>query len=190
MPVLVQPLPANPGVAPISTVFGASLRADKKTSPFPEAARRIWNGNCGSYDTTITKTRMKAKILMAVLACLALFASCDKQIVSHTGDDTGNLYGIWQLDKKTETESQSSGDQTKETDFSNIHFYLAISNAGVPHALAKKGSFTELANSTVYDMELNGTFDVLELTSGSFVIQQKNALGVTVTYAFKKVQTQ
>jgi hypothetical protein len=39
-------------------------------------------------------------------------------------------------------------------------------------------------------MELNGTFDVLELTSGSFVIQQKNVLGVTTTYAFKKVQTQ
>lgn len=167
---------------------------------------------------------MKAKFLMAALACLALFASCDKQVVSHTGDDTGNLYGIWQLDKKTEVVPQSSGDQTKETDFSNsnIHFYLAISNAGVPHALAKKGSFTELdlkdvdvdgtlftynaeqkkisfveklwltelVNLTLYDMELNGTFDVLELTSGSFVIQQKNVLGVTVTYAFKKVQTQ
>ncbi len=49
---------------------------------------------------------------------------------------------------------------------------------------------TELVNLTLYDMELNGTFDVLELTSGSFVIQQKNVLGVTVTYAFKKVQTQ
>lgn len=165
---------------------------------------------------------MKAKFLMAVLACLAMFSSCDKQVVSHTGDDTGNLYGIWQLDKKTETEPQSSGDQTKETDFSNIHFYLAISNAGVPHALAKKGSFmeldlkdvdvdgtlftynaeqkkisfveklwlTELVNLTVYDMELNGTFDVLELTSDSFVIRQKNFLGVTTTYAFKKVQTQ
>ena len=87
---------------------------------------------------------MKAKFLMAVLACLALFSSCDKQVVSHTGDDTGNLYGIWQLDKKTEVVPQSGGDQTREIDFSKIHFYLAISNAGVPHALAKKGSFTEL----------------------------------------------
>lgn len=67
---------------------------------------------------------MKTKLLMAAIACIALFSSCDKQGVPHTGDDTGNLYGIWQLDKKTE------------------------------------------------------------------VIQQKNLLGATITYAFKKTQAQ
>lgn len=165
---------------------------------------------------------MKAKILMAVFACLALFTACDNLAVPHTGDDTGNLYGIWQLDKKTEVVPQSSGNQTKETDFSQVHFYLAISNTVIPHALVKKGSFTqldlkdvdvdgtlftynagqkqiafmeklwltEIKDLVAYDMELKGTFDVLELTSGSFVIQQKNLLGVTITYAFKKTQAQ
>lgn len=165
---------------------------------------------------------MKTKLLMAAIACIALFSACDKQGVPHTGDDTGNLYGIWQLDKKTEVIPQSGGNQTKEIDFSGVHFYLAMSNVGVPHALAKKGSFTqldlkdvdvdgtlftynaelkqisfqeklwltEILNLVAYDMELKGTFDVLELTSGSFIIQQKNLLGATITYAFKKTQAQ
>ena len=38
---------------------------------------------------------MKAKFLMAAIACLALFSACDKTGVPNTGDDTGNLYGIW-----------------------------------------------------------------------------------------------
>ena len=165
---------------------------------------------------------MKAKFLMAAIACLALFSACDKTGVPHTGDDTGNLYGIWKLDKKTEIIPQSSGNQTKEIDFNNVNFYLALSNLGVPHALAKKGSFTqldlkdvdvdgtiftynaeqkqmsfreklwltEIKNLVAYDMELKGTFDVLELTPGTLVIQQKNLLGATIIYGFKKTQAQ
>ena len=43
---------------------------------------------------------MKNFFYMAAIACLALFTSCEKQGVDHTGDDTGKLYGRWVLDTK------------------------------------------------------------------------------------------
>jgi hypothetical protein len=158
------------------------------------------------------------KLFMAVaIACLAIFSSCDKQGVSHTGDATGDLYGVWKLEKRTDVVPQSDGTtKTTETDYTSVNFYLALSNLGVPHALAKKGSFTALdlkdvdVDGTIftynadlkqmsfrerlwltelpaYSMELKGTYDVLELTPGTLVIQQKNLLEVK-TYSFKKVQ--
>ena len=59
------------------------------------------------------------------------------------------------------------------------------------NAELKQMSFREmlwLTELPSYSMELLGTFEVLELTPGSLVIQQKNLLGVTVTYTFKKTQ--
>lgn len=160
------------------------------------------------------------KLFMAVaIACLAIFPSCDKG-VSHTGDATGDLYGIWRLEKRTDVVPQSDGStKTTETDYTNVNFFMALSNLGVPHALAKKGSFTaldlkdvdvdgtiftynadlkqmsfrerlwltEIKNLVTYSMELKGTYDVLELTPGTLVIQQKNLLEVK-TYSFRKTQ--
>lgn len=159
---------------------------------------------------------MKKLFMAAAIACLAIFSSCDKG-VSHTGDATGDLYGVWKLEKRTDVIPQSDGStKTTETDYTSVNFYLALSNLGVPHALAKKGSFTALdlkdvdVDGTIftynadlkqmsfherlwltelpnYSMELKGTYDVLELTPGTLVIQQKNLLEVK-TYSFKKTQ--
>ena len=58
---------------------------------------------------------MKKLFLMAAVACLALFVSCEKG-VDHTGDSTGGLYGIWALKTKTEITHKTDGDVTKEVD--------------------------------------------------------------------------
>ena len=139
------------------------------------------------------------------------------QTVTIFQQEIPGLYGIWRLEKRTDAVPQSDGStKTTETDYTNVNFFLALSNTGVPHALAKKGSFTagdlgdvdvdgtiftynadlkqmsfrerlwltELPN---YSMELKGTYDVLELTPGTLVIQQKSLLEVK-TYYFKKVE--
>ena len=154
---------------------------------------------------------MKAKIVLAALACLALLTACDKETVPHTGDETGALYGIWKLEKKTEAIPQSDGGQSiVETDYSKVNFYLVLSDLAVPTALATKGSLKDLdVDGTLftynanlkqisfreklwltefpsYSMELNGTFDVRELTDKVLVISQKSLLGITSTYAYKK----
>lgn len=160
---------------------------------------------------------MKKLFLALAFAAVALFSSCDNNLVDHTGDKTGNLNAVWKLGAKTEIVTDSDGKQTtKETDYSKVNFFLALGDFPFPHAIAKKGSFTEFdlkdvdvdacrytynANENkisfsklvwltegiapIYSMSLLGTFDVLELTDKTFVIQQK-ALGVTTIYAFSK----
>ena len=57
---------------------------------------------------------MKKTFLLAVIACIALFTSCEKQGVPHTGDLTGNIYGIWQLTSKSEAIQTSEGVDKKD----------------------------------------------------------------------------
>jgi hypothetical protein len=98
---------------------------------------------------------MKKILLAAAIVFLPLFISCEKSGVPHTGDKTGALYGVWKLEKRTDIVPQSSGNQTTETDYvNNVNFFLALSNLGVPHALAKKGSFTAL---DLDDVDVDGT---------------------------------
>ncbi|MBO4764250.1 MAG: hypothetical protein J5508_00890 [Bacteroidales bacterium] len=162
---------------------------------------------------------MKKTFLLAVIVCLALFTSCEKQGVPHTGDLTGNIYGIWQLTQKSEAIQTSEGVDKKDYDYTKVHFYLALAEFPIPHAIAKKGSFTDLDLDDVdvdgstftfnaeqkkisfkkilwltdelltYSMLLSGTFDVLELTDNTFVIQQEEPLiKRTVTYTYTKRQ--
>lgn len=162
---------------------------------------------------------MKKPFLLAVIVCLALFTSCEKQGVPHTGDLTGNIYGIWQLTQKSEAIQTSEGVDKKDYDYTKVHFYLAVAEFPIPHAIAKKGSFTDLDLDDVdvdgstftfnaeqkkisfkkilwltdelltYSMLLSGTFDVLELTDNTFVIQQEEPLiKRTVTYTYTKRQ--
>lgn len=155
---------------------------------------------------------MKKLLFAAAIACLALFTSCEKQGVPHTGDTSGNLYAVWALDTKTEV----TGTATPNTvDYTACHFYVTFGEFPFPHAIAKKGSFTEfdlkdvdvdavtftynaqqskitfnkklwLSDSLVYHMVLDGTFNVLELTEKSLVLQQTNLVGVTTTYAYHR----
>ena len=67
---------------------------------------------------------MKKILFAAALACLALFTSCEKEGVENTGDTSGNLYGVWVLD--TVAESAGAGKEVTETDYSGVHFYLAL----------------------------------------------------------------
>ena len=162
---------------------------------------------------------MKKPFLLAVIVCLALFTSCEKQGVPHTGDLTGNIYGIWQLTQKSEAIQTSEGVDKKDYDYTKVHFYLALAEFPIPHAIAKKGSFTDLDLDDVdvdgstftfnaeqkkisfkkilwltdelltYSMLLSGTFDLLELTDNTFVIQQEEPLiKRTVTYTYTKRQ--
>ena len=158
---------------------------------------------------------MKKFLFAAAIACLALFTSCDKLSVQHTGDSTGNLYGIWALDSKTLVTKDSEGKENTQTeDYSDFHFYLALSNAGVPHAIAKKGSLTALdlndvdvdacrisynedskqisfqktvwlSEGLTHHMRLLGTYDVLTLSATKLVIQQELA-GVKTIYSYTK----
>lgn len=162
---------------------------------------------------------MKKTFLLAVIVCLALFTSCEKQGVPHTGDLTGNIYGIWELTTKSEAVQTSEGIDKKDYDYTKVHFYLALDEFPIPHAIAKKGSFTDLDLDDVdvdgstftfnadqskisfkkvlwlsdeiltYNMLLSGTFDVLELTDKTLVLQQEEPLlKRTVTYSYKKRQ--
>ena len=79
----------------------------------------------------------------AMFACAALvFSSCDKQDVEHTGDETGTLYGNWELDTKTVDTQYTSGEngeqKHEETDFAGDHFYLSLNENRL--AFAKEGS--------------------------------------------------
>lgn len=159
---------------------------------------------------------MKKLIYLAIIACTALFASCEKEGVTHTGDETGNLYGIWALTTKTTITKASDGSATtQETDYTSNHFYLALSEFPFPHAIAKKGSFTDFDlddvdvdavrftynseeskitfKKTIWlsdealmrNMILTGTFEVPKLTENEFVIQQTVG-NVTTVYSYKK----
>ena len=149
---------------------------------------------------------MRKLFFVAAIACMTLLVSCEKG-VQHTGDDTGTLYGVWILNAKTEV-VQNPNEEPKQTqtDYSSVHFYLALSEFPIPYALGKKGSFTALDLKDVdvdgvtftynqdqkkisfnkliwltddlltYSMRLMGTFDVLELTDKSLVLRQEEPL--------------
>lgn len=143
---------------------------------------------------------MKKMFFAAVVACLTLFTSCGVSRVSHTGDLTGSIYGVWALDSRD------------HVDFSGVHFYLSLSEPRI--ALAKKGSFTHFDLKDVdvdgsqfsfnaskklirfektlwltqvprYEMRLSGTYRVLEMTRTKLVIQ-KDSFGARTTYSFHR----
>ena len=147
----------------------------------------------------------------SLLACAALlFTSCDKG-VTNTGDFTGNIYGIWQLDSKTvnrETE--------KVTDFTSEHFYLCLNQ--IRMAFGKTGSlvgldldhvdvdfswyaYNDQKHQISFDdpiilrqglkevMNVYGTYDVQKLTQNELVITKEVGSSIT-TYAFHKIQQQ
>ena len=143
---------------------------------------------------------MKKMFFAAVVACLTLFTSCGVTRVSHTGDLTGSIYGVWALDSRD------------HVDYSGVHFYLSLSEPRI--ALAKKGSFTQfdlkdvdvdgaqfsynasrkqisftktlwLTQGLHYEMRLSGTYNVLEMTRTKLVIQ-KESLGTRTTYSFRR----
>ena len=146
---------------------------------------------------------MKNFIYMAAIACLALFTSCEKQGVDHTGDQTGKLYGRWVLETKhVVTESTTEGEtstDTKDTDYSNDHFFMGIGEFPFPHAMVKEGSLltfdidhvdgtkitynSELKKisflETLYllrgthSLRLPGTYDVVELTDSKLTLRQE-----------------
>ena len=158
---------------------------------------------------------MKKLLLLAAVACTALFTSCDKMGVSHTGDVTGNLYGVWALDTKTVQTTASDGSvTTNEADYTNVHYYLAFSDFPFPHAFVKEGSFTDadlddvdvdyskysynadekkisfLSASLVLttglkSMSLIGTFDVVELSKNKLVLKQ-SLFNTATIYSFTK----
>lgn len=141
---------------------------------------------------------MKNFICMAAIACLALFTSCEKQGVDHTGDDTGKLYGRWVLDtKNVVTEITTNGKTTtssNDTEFYDDHFFLLLAEPRV--ALAKEGTLITfnkmLRLSSGFPprtMTLYGTFDVLELTDKLVLRQTREVLieKVTTTYAFHRL---
>ena len=152
---------------------------------------------------------MKKSLFVALFASLILFASCGISNVSHTGDLTGAIYGVWALDSKTVAPANAIGNPV---DYSGVHFYLSLSEPRI--ALAKKGSFTQfdlddvdvdgsqfsfnasrkqisfkkvlwLTQGLQYEMRLSGTYRVLEMTRTKLVIQ-KESLGVRTTYSFRR----
>ena len=156
---------------------------------------------------------MKKLLFMAAVACLAVFSSCEKQGVNHTGDLNGDLYGVWALDSKTTVTKDTNGKEVRdEVDYSSFHFFLTLSEPRL--ALAKKGSFTQfdlddvdvdgaqfsfnkdkkqisfddtlwLSEGLLYHMRLYGVYDVLELTNTKLVIQQE-VLGVKTIFAYHR----
>ena len=143
---------------------------------------------------------MKKFLFAAVFACLALFTSCGVSRVSHTGDLSGNIYGVWALESRN------------QVDYSGVHFYLSLSEPCI--ALAKKGSFTQfdlrdvdvdgaqfsynaskkqisftktlwLTQGLQYEMRLSGTYKVLEMTRTKLVLQ-KESLGGRTVYSFRR----
>lgn len=134
---------------------------------------------------------MRRMIFMAAVACLALFVSCEKQSVEHTGDPTGKLYGTWVLDTKnvvSETTTNGKSEQDRiNTDFTDGSFYLLLAKPRVAVAtfdlnnadLNGEDSFSYNANSMMITfnrkleltsafpvrvMLLDGTYDVLEMS--------------------------
>lgn len=151
---------------------------------------------------------MKKLLFAAAIACLALFTSCERQGVDHTGDLSGNLYGVWALDSKTTITTDSNGKEVRdEVDYSSFHFYLALSEPRL--AIAKKGSFTQLdlddvdvdgaqfsynaskhqisfddtlwlSEGLFYHMKLYGLYEILELSDTKLVFQQATIAGTTI----------
>ncbi len=149
------------------------------------------------------------KVLAAsLLACAALVLSSCEKGVTNTGDFSGNLYGVWQLDHKT-----VDRETIKDTDFNGEHFYLAI----LPLvAFAKKGALSALdfkidvdATFCTYNdvdhqiyfketqalyhglnqvMYLKGTYDVLELSKDKLVISKTVGKSTTTYYYHKLFQ--
>ena len=145
----------------------------------------------------------------AILACAALvFTSCDKG-VTNTGDLTGNIYGIWQLDSKTVNRETV----VKATDFNGEHFYLCLNQLRM--AFGKTGSLTgfdldhvdvdfswfaynETKHQISFDdpiilrqglkevMNVYGTYDVTELSKDKLVITKEVGSSIT-TYSFHKM---
>ena len=147
----------------------------------------------------------------SLLACAALvFTSCDKG-VTNTGDFSGNIYGIWQLDSKT-----VNRDTERVTDFTSEHFYLCLNE--IRMAFGKTGSLTgfdldhvdvdfswyaynDQKHQISFDdpiilrqgikevMNVYGTYDVLELSKDNLVIS-KEVGSTTTSYTFHKIQQQ
>ena len=134
---------------------------------------------------------MKRIFYMAAVACLALFTSCEKPSVEHTGDPTGKLYGKWVLDTKdvvSETITNGKSETKKvNTDFTDEHFYLllaeprmAMATFDVDDVDAHRGEgFSYNADLMMITfnrtlelssgfpprvMLLDGTYDILELS--------------------------
>lgn len=156
---------------------------------------------------------MKRKLFVAVIACLAMLTSCGVNRVSHTGDLTRSIYGVWALESKSVVPVGTVGQDTQnQVDYSGVHFYLSLSEPRI--ALAKKGSFTEfdlkdvdvdgsqfsfnaskkqisftktlwLTQGLQYEMRLSGTYKVVEM-SGSKLVLQKESLGVRTVYSFRR----
>jgi len=85
---------------------------------------------------------MKKLLFAAAVACMAVFTSCEKQGVSHTGDETGILYGVWELQTKVVTIETNNGGEAKNssetTDFKGDHFMLRLYEPRL--AFAQEGS--------------------------------------------------
>ena len=143
---------------------------------------------------------MKKLIFATLVACLALLTSCGASRVGHTGDLTGNIYGVWALESRN------------QVDYSGVHFYLSLSEPRI--ALAKKGSFTQfdlkdvdvdgaqfsynaskkqisftktlwLTQGLRYEMRLSGTYRVVEMTRTKLVIR-KDSIGGGTVYSFRR----
>jgi hypothetical protein len=148
---------------------------------------------------------MKNFFYMAAIACLALFTSCEKQGVDHTGDPTGKLYGRWVLDTKdVVTVNGTNEPVTDFTDYSDDRFFLGIGDFPVPFAAAKEGTLITFDIDDVdatlitynaklrqisfletlylirkgHSMRLHGTYDVVELTDNKLTLRQEK----TVTF--------
>ncbi|MBO6168738.1 MAG: hypothetical protein J6O51_02075 [Bacteroidales bacterium] len=158
---------------------------------------------------------MKKFLIIAAVACLSLLASCTKE-VTHTGDETRTLYGIWRLSSKSiETPASDGTVNTRDTDYSSVHFYLGLYELPIPHAVAKKGSFTafdlddvdvdfnrftynadqkkisfskimSLTEGLKYNMTLMGTFDIVELSKTRLVIKQQGLGNIATIYSYTK----
>jgi len=149
------------------------------------------------------------KVLAAsLLACAALvFTSCDKG-VTNTGDLSGNIYGIWQLESKTVNRQTE-----RVTDFTSEHFYLCLNQLRM--AFGKTGALTgfdldhvdvdfcwyaynETKHQISFDdpiilrqglkevMNVYGTYDVQELSKDKLVITKEVGSSIT-TYTFRKM---
>ena len=148
-------------------------------------------------------------ITLTALCAILLFSSCDKG-VTNTGDYSGNIYGVWQLDSKTVDK-----ETVKTTDFTSEHFYLCLNQ--IRRAFGKTGSLTgfdldhvdvdfswyaynDQKKQISFDnpivmmqglrevMRISGTYDVLELSKDKLVISQYSKLtGKTTTYSFHKM---
>ena len=144
----------------------------------------------------------------SLLACAALvFTSCDKG-VTNTGDLSGNIYGIWQLESKTVNRQTE-----RVTDFTSEHFYLCLNQLRM--AFGKTGAlmgfdldhvdvdfswyaYNETKHQISFDdpiilrqglkevMNVYGTYDVQELSKDKLVITKEVGSSIT-TYTFRKM---